>query len=82
MLIFLGLGEGGLGLVVGIFQDNLDGPVRFGGKQDRSNQVDSDILVRRNGDKVKKGTELLCGRARSCSPAGVKPAPEGWPATG
>jgi hypothetical protein len=30
----------------------------------------------------KKGTELLCGRARSCSPAGVKPAPEGRPTTG
>jgi len=30
----------------------------------------------------KKGTDLLCGRARSRIPAGGKPAPEGWPATG
>jgi uncharacterized repeat protein (TIGR02543 family) len=28
------------------------------------------------------GTDSMCGRARSCSPAGVKPAPEGRPATG
>jgi len=30
----------------------------------------------------KWGQIYLCGRARSCSPAGVKPAPEGWPTTG
>lgn len=30
----------------------------------------------------KKGTELLCDRARSCGPAGVNPDPEGRPATG
>ena len=28
------------------------------------------------------GENLQCGRARSCSPAGVNPVPEGWPTTG
>ena len=28
------------------------------------------------------GTVLMCGRARSCNPAGGNPAPEGRPATG
>jgi hypothetical protein len=33
-------------------------------------------------EKEEKGTDLLCGRARSCSSAGGNPAPEGRPATG
>ena len=36
----------------------------------------------RNGVAKEKGTDLLCGRARSCISAGVNPAPEGRPATG
>ena len=35
-----------------------------------------------SSEKAKKGTDSLCGRARSCISAGANPVSEGRPATG